>query len=358
MGTFAIEAGKQAAGAAGSIIGTGLGMATAGWEDKRQLKQAGKLQALEMQGAQQMGKFNQGLALDMWNKTNYSAQREQMEKAGLNVGLMYEGGGPGGTTQTPTGNVGREHASGSSGNATGMGMQMGLQMAMMQSQIEVAKSQAKKNDAEADAIGGYKKTESGAAAENLAANTELTKLKKSYQEFDNKMKELATNRAKDFDQDERLKMTNDYNRIAAETQQELNKAEISDATKEKEIQLLNNRWLQQNADIAVAEADRKLKGDQAAVAKKAIEEASARMNKMISDTGVAWYELDVKQKQLKINEALKDLVEQRTNFETGTMAEIKRGMGIVGDAAVAAKGYKKQPGQKGGEQTNTYDGGR
>ena len=40
----------------------------------------------------------QSQQLDMWNKTNYSAQRQQMESAGLNPALMYGMGGGGGAT--------------------------------------------------------------------------------------------------------------------------------------------------------------------------------------------------------------------------------------------------------------------
>ena len=91
-----------AAGAAGGA----LGIATAGWQDKRQLKQQEKLQELAMKGQKEMSEFNQGLAIDTWEKTNAAAQRKQLEKAGLNVGLMYGGPGGGGRTTAQPGTVG------------------------------------------------------------------------------------------------------------------------------------------------------------------------------------------------------------------------------------------------------------
>ena len=37
--------------------------------------------------------------MEMWNQTNYGAQRQHMEDAGLSVGLMYGGGGQGAVSQ-------------------------------------------------------------------------------------------------------------------------------------------------------------------------------------------------------------------------------------------------------------------
>ena len=55
---------------------------------------------------QSMTKFNKDMQLELWNDTNYKAQREQIEKAGLNVGLMYGmGGGGSATTSIAQGNV-------------------------------------------------------------------------------------------------------------------------------------------------------------------------------------------------------------------------------------------------------------
>lgn len=46
----------------------------------------------------ELTQFNKEQQLDLWQKTNYDAQRKEMEKAGLSVGMMYGMGGGGGTT--------------------------------------------------------------------------------------------------------------------------------------------------------------------------------------------------------------------------------------------------------------------
>jgi len=69
-------------------------------KNRQQLNQARKLQQLELQGATALGDYNYGKQMQMWQDTNYPAQVEQMQKAGLNIGLMYGGSGQGGTTQS------------------------------------------------------------------------------------------------------------------------------------------------------------------------------------------------------------------------------------------------------------------
>lgn len=68
-------------GVAGTAINQGLGM-------MNQEKQVKDQEALMEHGA--------NLAYRNWLRTNYGAQREQLEKAGMNVGLMYSQGGQGG----------------------------------------------------------------------------------------------------------------------------------------------------------------------------------------------------------------------------------------------------------------------
>ena len=68
-------------GAASTAVGQGLGMMNQGQQVKDQ-------KGLMEHGA--------NLAYRNWLRTNYSAQREQLEKAGMNVGLMYSQGGQGG----------------------------------------------------------------------------------------------------------------------------------------------------------------------------------------------------------------------------------------------------------------------
>lgn len=140
-------------------VAAGIGLALENHNDKRQLKQQGKLQALQIAGQQQMVDYNYQKEMEMWHNTNYGAQMAELAKAGLNPALMYKQGGPGGTTGTATGNV-----SGASAPAGGMEIQ---NMMMQQAQIELMKAQTKKTTAEAETVA----PQAAAVLENLKADT-------------------------------------------------------------------------------------------------------------------------------------------------------------------------------------------
>jgi len=96
-----------------TIAGIGLGLGTASWQDERQLAQQRNLQNIAIEGQQTMGEFNEGLAIDQWQKTGPVGQMAQLQKAGLNPGLMYSGGGGGGgTASVNNGSIGNANAQG------------------------------------------------------------------------------------------------------------------------------------------------------------------------------------------------------------------------------------------------------
>lgn len=133
-------------GAAGGI----LGLALSGINDKRQVRQQEKLQQLQIKGQKEMGIFNREQALQYWNETGAEAQRKQLEKAGLNVGLMYgSGGGGGGSTMNPAGSV-----SGAAAPTGGGEVGMGIQAGMAQAQMELMKAQTNKTNVEATKMAG------------------------------------------------------------------------------------------------------------------------------------------------------------------------------------------------------------
>ena len=76
------------------------------------------------------------MQLQMWKDTNYSAQIEEMKKAGLSIGLMYGKGGAGGTT-TGAGATGVSAPTAPSG----MGLIGGTQLASQVANIELIKAQ-------------------------------------------------------------------------------------------------------------------------------------------------------------------------------------------------------------------------
>lgn len=120
---------------AGLAIGTGIvsqaaNYAFGGLMQKRQLE--GQRKALAQQ--------NQA-NLEFWRATSYPAQREMLEKAGLNPGLMYGMGGAGGTAGT---------ASAMPSPASGrFSIAEGIQLALMKAQKENIEADTKQKEAQA-----------------------------------------------------------------------------------------------------------------------------------------------------------------------------------------------------------------
>ena len=100
MGAFDIgQIGQGAAmQAASGIVGTGLGLLLEGHNDRRQLRQQGKLNDLSVKSQKELLEAQRQKEYQMWQDTNYSAQIEQMKKAGVNPALLYGQSGGGGTT--------------------------------------------------------------------------------------------------------------------------------------------------------------------------------------------------------------------------------------------------------------------
>lgn len=127
-----------------AIASAGAGIAKDLTADRRNRK------AMNMQidGSKQMAEFNRQQQMKLWEDTNYSAQMEQMRKAGLNPGLMYEMGGPGGQTGALGGTVSAPDMEGYGGGTQG-GIAQAMGMMMQKAQIENinADTLVKKKDA-------------------------------------------------------------------------------------------------------------------------------------------------------------------------------------------------------------------
>lgn len=171
MGQFDIS------GAVAPAVGGALGIAAANWQDKRQRKQNKALLEQNMEAQKKMSEFNQALGIKTWHETNYEAQRREMEKAGLNVGLMYGGAGAGATTSSGGGsNVSGATASGGIGEI-GMGIQAGLAAEMTRANIELAKANAEKAKADAKKTLGVDTDEATTRIGKIIAETANEALK-------------------------------------------------------------------------------------------------------------------------------------------------------------------------------------
>lgn len=161
--------------AANSALGGVLGMAFAGANDRRQIKQQTKLQNLQIAGNKEMTDYQYAKQLQMWKDTNYSAQVAELKKAGLNEGLLYGMSGGGGTTTgSGGGNVtGATAGQGGGGEITaGMGLQLGLQA----SQMKLMEAQARNLDADTKKKSGVETELGYANIDNIRQQTSNAKV--------------------------------------------------------------------------------------------------------------------------------------------------------------------------------------
>jgi hypothetical protein len=96
-----VKSGRQSSGLAGGLIGAGTGLISMIGQRKREERAMANQRSLmnhQMNNQWALNKQGQDLQFEMWKKTNYPAQVEQMLKAGINPATLYGKGGAGGTT--------------------------------------------------------------------------------------------------------------------------------------------------------------------------------------------------------------------------------------------------------------------
>lgn len=245
MGYFASLAqgiGTQAATSGLGILYNRLG---ASYDRQQQAKQQEQQMGIQMRGEQEMMKFANAQQLKMWEATGYGAQRDQMERAGLNPALMYGMGGGGGQTAQASTGAPVGGASPDTRNTTGMGIGSITEMA----NLELMKSQANKNNADADATRANMPNIPiqgkllGANIENLAAQTQNEQAKNALLQLDKSLKEIEL-RVSGATETNRVILTDqEVQKLTAEAETATNIAGITQETKDSVINEVKARAL-------------------------------------------------------------------------------------------------------------------
>ena len=253
--SLAMEVGAQAAL---EVQNTALGLALEGHNDRRQLRQQGKL--LEQQAAidQKQAIFNRGLGIQTWKETGPVGMTEELKKAGLSPALYYgkTGGGP--TTGSAGGSVNAE------GAPRGGGEIMTLQL--MGAQKKLLEAQTAKAEAEAAKTAGV---DTGA----VAAGTKLTQVQTELAEIEKNMNSGTYESRKAA-----------IEAAAAKAQTE---AEVAGATKGDRIDIVQGELI----GLTLAN---ELKRTQTGVAEEQIK-------KIIAEVKMGWKELDIQAKNAATN---------------------------------------------------------
>lgn len=157
------------------LIGIGLGAVSTGVSQGLGMINQGQ-QVKDQRGLMEHGA---NLAYRNWLRTNYGAQREQLEKAGMNVGLMYSQGGQGGQLN-----------GGSSGSAS---QAPTFDVASAISQAKAVESQVNLNEAQANKLNVEAKKLAGVDTDKVT--TEIASLSQGIQnqKAQEKLTDMETN---------------------------------------------------------------------------------------------------------------------------------------------------------------------
>lgn len=227
------QLGMQAAGTAANAA---MGLILQGANDRRQLRQQGKLQELQIKGNKQLTDYNFQKQMEMWRNTNYPAQMAMLKAAGLNPALIYENAGPGAQTSIAQGNLQGATAPTGGGEIQQM-IAMGLTRELQQAQIENIKAQTQKTKVE---------TTKTAGVDTTLAETTIDKLKQDIksQQTQNALTEVQTAIAAIQEHIAAETQNMQISKIASATKIIANDAAISDATRDTIITTIKRESLQ------------------------------------------------------------------------------------------------------------------
>mgnify|MGYP006428449389 CR=1 FL=1 len=224
------------------IVGTGIGMLAQNSRAKKQHNRQKELMGIQLGNQKNLNKQGHELQMDMWNKTNYGAQKEHMLEAGLNPALMYGMSGGGGAT---TGSQGGGSAQGGNASAP-MDIGNALQMGLMEAQIENIKADTK------DKLSKVPVNHSTTNLNNAIAN----------------LKNVESN-----------KIDEEANRLKEQTRELAIKNEINEATKDEQIKTIELNAINGAIKNALDKANKRLSDEK-------LREVSHEIKRKWTETGI------------------------------------------------------------------------
>lgn len=214
--------------AAGGLLGIGFGEIN----DARQVRQQKRMN----RASREHTEWLMDKQVEMWNRTGYGAQKEQMEKAGLNPALMYGmGGGGGSTTNVETADAGKAP----SGGMEMMGMQqMNLMRELQAAQIENIKADTAQKEVITEKTSGVDTQEGQARIDALLQGVDNARQQNEIQKLEITLKNME-NFEKQASQADRLDYI-EYQAGQAMKQLEIvrNEAYISSKTIREKVQII------------------------------------------------------------------------------------------------------------------------
>lgn len=304
-GSMAQGANNALAGAGASAIpwaqmGMGvLGGAMNMFNQNHAFQQQQQLMQQQFANQQALNVQGQQLAQQNWDYTNAENQVNHYKKAGLNVGLMYGGGGTGG-----------QLASGSGGSASGSNAPqmpdmagLAMQMASQQSQIKLNEALANKANAEAT------KT-SGVDTANVGANTALT-------EMNTKNAEIANNIATMSQDDVIETLGANRNEAIGKAKSAMTKGNADEATYKSQVAKINSEAINEAFKLTLMKSDANLNNEKARAVTQELAQEWERLYIETERVGTAKMQNAINEFTAKVNAKLGQGNLQMRQIEAG-----------------------------------------
>lgn len=275
--SFTEGLGMQAAGQAQNTL---LGLMLEGHNDRRQLRQEGKLLRQQATVDKEQAAFNQALGMQTWRETGPVALTAELKKAGLSPALQYGGSGGGGQTiGSPGGSVNASKAPAGGGEVMGLQM-MDAQRRLIEAQTQnVQADTAKKTGVDTQEV-EMRIKDIAQGIGNKQAAARLTGLQADLAEVELMIEQGTAQDAQD---------TIRY--IARKMGQELtileNNKEISEATKDEKIKIVEGELVGLGLANELKQLDQALTKEQ--------------INKVRADVAQGWAGLRIQDKNAMVN---------------------------------------------------------
>lgn len=262
--------------------------------------------------SKELAAYNQKLGLDatqeLWEKYNSpAAKKKAIEKAGLSIGLMYGGAG-GSTIGTSAASGAAPQGSGASGQAGKMpsvNTALGLELGNIAADIALKTAQARKTNAEAQTEQGENKR-GQLELQNYAQDIENKKAQQNLTEAQTRQQEamiIAQNLANAKSQETFWDEIDEIKYRNKKTYQEIrafcNQNDITEATKQAQIDTFFANLEKTNAEILLNNAQLNLTKQQADVAAATFNKILQEILESKSRESKNYFDMQISEKQLE-----------------------------------------------------------